>query len=122
MDQLDLPLLERQPMAGRREVWPETYRQLCSRDPADLTPDQLEDLAESAWLVCRLAESLSVRQQVYVRYHEIHDDRPAAEALYALAEIRRRRGDLAAAEHSYLQAHELGRDPQPGLALVRLAQ
>jgi hypothetical protein len=26
------------------------------------------------------------------------------------------------AEHSYLQAHELGRDPQPGLALVRLAQ
>src|SRR4030095_15527556 len=25
-------------------------------------------------------------------------------------------------EHSYLQAHELGRDPQPGLALVRRAQ
>jgi tetratricopeptide (TPR) repeat protein len=48
--------------------------------------------------------------------------RSAAQALYALAEIRRRRGDLAAAEHSYLQAHELGRDPQPGLALVRLAQ
>ena len=48
--------------------------------------------------------------------------RSAAEALYALAEIQRRRGNLAAAEHSYLQAHELGRDPQPGLALVRLAQ
>jgi hypothetical protein len=41
--------------------------------------------------------------------------RSAAEALYALAEIRRRRGDLAAAEHSYLQAYQLGRDPQPGL-------
>ena len=29
-----------------------------------------------------------------------------------VAEIQRRRGDLAAAEHSYLQAHELGRDPE----------
>lgn len=48
--------------------------------------------------------------------------RSAAEALYALAEIRRRRGDLAGAEQSYLRAHALGRDPQPGLALVRLAQ
>jgi ATP/maltotriose-dependent transcriptional regulator MalT len=48
--------------------------------------------------------------------------RSAAEALYALAEIQRRRGDLAGAEHSFLRAHELGRNPQPGLALVRLAQ
>jgi ATP/maltotriose-dependent transcriptional regulator MalT len=48
--------------------------------------------------------------------------RSAAEALYALAEIERRRGDLVSAEHSLLQAHQLGRDPQPGLALVRLAQ
>jgi ATP/maltotriose-dependent transcriptional regulator MalT len=48
--------------------------------------------------------------------------RSAAEALYALAEIRRRRGDLMGAEHSLLRAHELGRDPQPCLSLVRLAQ
>jgi ATP/maltotriose-dependent transcriptional regulator MalT len=48
--------------------------------------------------------------------------RSAGEALYALAEIQRRRGDLAGAEHSFLRAHELGRDPQPGLSLVRLAQ
>ena len=58
-----------------REGWPETYALLSTKDPADLTPDQLEDLADSAWLVCRLDESLSARQQVYARYHEIHDDR-----------------------------------------------
>lgn len=46
----------------------------------------------------------------------------AAGAHYALGEIRLRRGDLAGAETSFLRAHELGRDPQPGLALLRLAQ
>jgi DNA-binding NarL/FixJ family response regulator len=39
-----------------------------------------------------------------------------------MGEIRLRRGDLAGAEISFLRAHELGRDPQPGLALLRLAQ
>jgi class 3 adenylate cyclase len=46
----------------------------------------------------------------------------AAEAFYELGEIRLRRGDLVAAEQAFTQAHELGRDPQPGLALLRLAE
>jgi class 3 adenylate cyclase len=46
----------------------------------------------------------------------------AAEAFYALGEIRFRAGDLEAAEEAFRQAHELGRDPEPGLALLRLAQ
>ena len=41
---------------------------------------------------------------------------------YEIGEIRRRRGDFAAAEEAYRQAKEWGRDPQPGLALLRLAQ
>jgi class 3 adenylate cyclase/HPt (histidine-containing phosphotransfer) domain-containing protein len=43
-------------------------------------------------------------------------------AYYEIAEVRRRRGDLAGAEEAYGRAHEFGRDPQPGLALLRLAQ
>jgi class 3 adenylate cyclase len=46
----------------------------------------------------------------------------AAEAFYELGEIRMRRGDLVAAQAAFTQAHELGRDPEPGLALLRLAE
>ena len=46
----------------------------------------------------------------------------AAEALYETGEVRRRRGDLAGAEEAFERAHELGVEPQPGLALLRLAQ
>ena len=46
----------------------------------------------------------------------------AAGAHYAMGEIRLRRGDLVGAETLFLRAHELGGDPQPGLALLRLAQ
>ncbi len=45
-----------------------------------------------------------------------------ADAYYEVGEVRRVRGDLAGAEQAYHQAHEHGRDPQPGLALLRLAQ
>ena len=45
-----------------------------------------------------------------------------AEGHYEIGEIRRLRGDLTGAEEAFRRAHELGRDPQPGLALVRLAQ
>ncbi len=44
-----------------------------------------------------------------------------AAGYYQIGEIRRRRGDFAAAEEAYRKAHELGRDPQPGQALLRLA-
>jgi len=45
-----------------------------------------------------------------------------AAAFYELGEMRLRAGDLGAAEEAFTQAHELGRNPQPGLALLRLAQ
>ena len=42
--------------------------------------------------------------------------------MYARAEIDRLRGDLERAEAGYREAGLHGRDPQPGLALLRLAQ
>jgi ATP/maltotriose-dependent transcriptional regulator MalT len=41
---------------------------------------------------------------------------------YEIGEIRRRLGDLEGAEDAFRRADELGREPQPGLALLRLAQ
>ena len=50
------------------------------------------------------------------------DPGPLAQALYQRAELKRVSGDLAAAEDLYRAANELGREPQPGLSLLRLAQ
>jgi DNA-binding CsgD family transcriptional regulator len=43
-------------------------------------------------------------------------------AYYQLAEIQRLRGELAEAQESYRQASLAGRDPEPGMSLLRLAQ
>ena len=42
-------------------------------------------------------------------------------AYYQLAEIRRLRGEVAEAEESYRQASLAGRDPEPGMSLLRVA-
>jgi class 3 adenylate cyclase len=62
--------------------------------------------------------------QALAACEELHDfDRYiTAGGYYEIGEIRRRRGDFAAAEEAYRTANELGRDPQPGLALLRLAE
>jgi DNA-binding CsgD family transcriptional regulator len=43
-------------------------------------------------------------------------------AYYQLAEIQRLRGELEEAEESYRRASVAGRDPEPGMSLLRLAQ
>jgi DNA-binding NarL/FixJ family response regulator len=50
------------------------------------------------------------------------DRATTAEGYYELGEVRRLRGDLPGAEEAFRQAHARGREPQPGLALLRLAQ
>lgn len=46
----------------------------------------------------------------------------AGEGFYQIGEIRLHVGDLDGAERAFTQAHEFGREPQPGLALLRHAQ
>jgi len=50
------------------------------------------------------------------------DQNITAFGFYEIGEIRRRRGDYAGAEDAYRTSNELGRDPQPGLALLLLAE
>jgi len=45
-----------------------------------------------------------------------------AAAAYVQGEVHRLRGEFAEAEDAYRRASECGREPQPGLALLRLAQ
>ncbi len=48
--------------------------------------------------------------------------KPPGAALYQQAEIYRLRGECAKADEAYRDASRLGYEPQPGLALLRLAQ
>ena len=45
-----------------------------------------------------------------------------AQAAYVRGEVHRLRGEFGAAEEAYREASRSGREPQPGLALLRLAQ
>ncbi len=62
--------------------------------------------------------------QAVAACEELHDfDREiTAGGHYEIGEIRRQRGDFEGAEEAYRTASEHGRDPQPGLALLRLAE
>jgi class 3 adenylate cyclase len=55
---------------------------------------------------------------------ELHDfeRQITASGFYEIGEIRRRLGDLPAAQEAFAKANELGADPQPGLGLLRLAE
>ena len=46
----------------------------------------------------------------------------AAEGFYEIGEVRLRMGDLEAAAEAFREAHELGRDPYPGRALMLLVE
>jgi hypothetical protein len=50
------------------------------------------------------------------------NERVAGNAAYRRAEVHRLRGELGLAEDAFREASRRGREPQPGLALLRLAQ
>ena len=62
------------------------------------------------------------REALRVGEDAVADPPTAGRALYQCGEIKRRSGDLRDAEAAFSRAHELGFEPQPGLALLRLAQ
>ena len=61
------------------------------------------------------ARRASVRSQGF-------DRRATAAAIYQQAEVHRLKGEFAAAERAYQEASQFGLEPQPGMALLRLAQ
>jgi class 3 adenylate cyclase len=70
------------------------------------------------------ADLLGAEKQAVAACEELHDFERSITAggYYEIGEIRRRLGDFAAADEAYRTANELGREPQPGLALLRLAE
>lgn len=67
-------------------------------------------------------QALEEAQRARERCERAMNRRAAGQAAYQQAEVLRRLGRLADAETAYREANECGREPQPGLALLRLAQ
>ena len=67
------------------------------------------------------SDALEEAHRVLAQFGQSRAD-AAGSACYQEGEIHRLRGELADAEHAYRLASENGRDPHPGLALLRVAQ
>ncbi|HVS01726.1 MAG TPA: LuxR C-terminal-related transcriptional regulator [Thermoanaerobaculia bacterium] len=67
-------------------------------------------------------EAFAEARHAYEQPSDEAGPRAPAAAMYRQGELHRLRGDFAAAEKAYRRASQGGCEPQPGLALLRLAQ
>jgi class 3 adenylate cyclase len=108
---------------GRAAEWTEATLRWCERQSVPAFPG-----------VCRIHKAELLRLHGSLAKAE-EEARMACEELprfnffsglgpanYEIGEVRRRLGDYRGAEEAFAQAHEFGRDPEPGLSLLRLAQ
>jgi class 3 adenylate cyclase len=106
----------------RAAEWTEAANRWCDR--LDVTGFPGACRIHRAEIMRLRGDLLGAEKQAVAACEELHDyerDITAA-GYYEVGEIRRRLGDFAAAEEAYRTANELGHDPQPGLALLRLTE
>lgn len=108
----------------RAQEWTASLNHWCDRQPQLLTftGECLVHRAEIMQLRGAWSDALVEAERAVHRLAETVPEAIAGHAVYRQAEIHRLRGDLAAAEQAYREASRRGWQPQPGLALLRLAQ
>ncbi len=102
--------------------WAERASDFCDTNAMNAFPGMCRvNHAEVMKFKGRLAEAqeLAGRASEELR---VWNPRIAGAAFYELGEVRLRLGELAQAEQAFREADELGRTPEPGLSLLRLAQ
>jgi class 3 adenylate cyclase len=107
---------------GRAGEWTEATKRWCERQTIQGFPGVCRVYrAEIMRLRGALTEAEEDARFATTELEKFAPDLAGA-AFYELGEIRLRVGDLDGAEEAFRDAHRLGTDPQPGLALLRLAR
>ena len=108
----------------RAREWTSALAQWCEAQPEMVAFSGVCQVhrAEIMQLRGEWPEAIEEARRAGERCAQAGNAQAAAAAFYQQAEVHRLRGEFAAAEGAYRSASRSGTEPQPGLALLRLAQ
>lgn len=108
----------------RAQEWTDALTRWCEEQPdmVSFTGTCLVHRAEIMELHGAWRDALEEARRAGERCEQGNDRSAAAQAYYRQGEVHRLQGRFYAAEEAYRNASRYGREPQPGLALLRLAQ
>jgi ATP/maltotriose-dependent transcriptional regulator MalT len=108
----------------RAQEWTAALARWCERQPEMVSFSGRCHVhrAEIMHLQGAWSDALDEARRASARAAEGNHRGALAEAAYVQGEVHRLRGRPGPAEEAYREASRYGRDPQPGLALLRLAQ
>ena len=109
---------------ARAWEWTSALTQWCEAQPqmVAFTSTCLVHRAEIMQLHGAWGDAIEEARRACERGSQGTEQQPPATAFYQQAEVHRLRGEFEAADEAYRNASRRGCDPQPGLALLRLAQ
>ena len=109
---------------GRAREWTSALAKWCAERPqmVAFTGVCLAHRAEILQMHGAWDDALHEAELACERCAQVGNRQASAAAFYQRAEVHRLRGEVPAAEEAYRRASQWGWEPQPGLALLRLAQ